>query len=56
MPEFNGQKHIACYTYWNGQDIWGMRHSAPTNLLYFSESENTRYLHFPAADVRMKRT
>ncbi|PSR83958.1 hypothetical protein PHLCEN_2v5562 [Hermanssonia centrifuga] len=56
IPFYNGQKHMGCYVYWNGQDIWGLRNNAPINLLYFTDSGNDRVLHYPSADVIMRRS
>ncbi|TFK49170.1 beta-lactamase/transpeptidase-like protein [Heliocybe sulcata] len=52
---YNGQRHMGCYPYWNGQDIWGMRNDAPVNLLYFTGGESDRALHAPSVDVVMFR-
>src|ERR1700734_614264 len=38
IPGYNGVKHMGCYPYWNGQDLWGLRNNAPVNLLYFTGS------------------
>ncbi len=56
IPFYNGQKHMGCYVYWNGQDIWGSRNNAPINLLYFTDSGNDRVLHYPSADIIMRRS
>jgi len=57
-PGYNGLKHMRCYPYWLGQDDWGMRKGAPTNLIYFTgsveswemEQTGVRVLHVPAMD------
>ncbi|KAJ3552290.1 hypothetical protein NM688_g4225 [Phlebia brevispora] len=55
IPFYNGQRHMGCYPYWNGQDLWGMRNNAPINQLYFSGSGKERTLHYPSAEVAMTR-
>lgn len=52
---YNGKKHMGCYPYWNGQDIWGMRNDVPINLLYFTGERKQRTLHVPSVDVTMTR-
>ncbi|OCH90269.1 beta-lactamase/transpeptidase-like protein [Obba rivulosa] len=56
IPGYNGEKHMGCYPYWNGQDLWGLRDEAPINLIYFTGEGNTRALHVPSVGVTMKRT
>jgi len=55
IPGYNGLKHMGCYVYWNGQDLWGHRNNAPLNLLYFTGNAEQRSLHFPSTDVVMRR-
>ena len=55
IPFYNGKKHMGCYPFWNGQDLWGLRNNAPINLLYFSGDGKERVLHVPSVDVEMKR-
>lgn len=47
---------MSCYSYWNGQDNWGVKNGAPLNLVYFSGSGDERALHVPAAKVDMTRS
>lgn len=46
-------KHMACYPYWNGQDLWGLRNNAAINLIYFSGDEGHRALHVPSLELTM---
>lgn len=55
LAYYNRQKHMGCYPYWNGQDIWALRNNAPINLLYFSGHGDERSLHLPASDVQLER-
>ncbi|KAJ6631451.1 beta-lactamase/transpeptidase-like protein [Mycena sp. CBHHK59/15] len=55
IPYYNGQKHMGCYSYWAGLDLWGMRNGAALNAIYFTGNESERRLHVPAADVEMIR-
>lgn len=55
IPGYNGARHMACYPYWNGQDLWGTREDAAVNVLYFSGSGSRRVLHIPSLDLRMQR-
>lgn len=56
LPGWNGLKHMACYPYWNGEDLWSMKNGAPINLLYFSHSsDHRRILHVPSVSVEMRR-
>ncbi|EMD41338.1 hypothetical protein CERSUDRAFT_101835 [Gelatoporia subvermispora B] len=56
LPGYNGEKHMGCYPYWNGQDIWGLRNEAPINLIYFTSEGSSRTLHVPSVEVTMKRS
>ena len=55
IPYYNGKRHMGCYPYWNGQDLWGMRNDAPINQLYFTGSGARRTLYYPSANVQMTR-
>ncbi|GBE82561.1 hypothetical protein SCP_0409450 [Sparassis crispa] len=55
IPGYNGLKHMGCYPYWNGQDLWGVRNNAPINVIYFRGPSANRTLHVPAADIIMTR-
>jgi len=55
IPGYNGVKHMGCYPYWNGQDLWGLRNGAPINLIYFTGPEPSRALHVPSLDIILKR-
>ncbi|KAI8970736.1 beta-lactamase/transpeptidase-like protein [Trametes punicea] len=55
IPGYNGLKHMGCYSYWNGQDLWGVRENAAINALYFSGSGATRRLHVPSLGIAMQR-
>ncbi|KAH9884522.1 beta-lactamase/transpeptidase-like protein [Cubamyces lactineus] len=55
IPGYNGKKHMGCYPYWNGQDLWGVRNNAAINALYFSGSGDARRLHVPSLGVVMQR-
>ncbi|RDX46309.1 beta-lactamase/transpeptidase-like protein [Lentinus brumalis] len=55
IPGYNGQKHMGCYPYWNGQDLWGVRNNAAVNLIYFSGAGVERRLHVPSIGLVMKR-
>ncbi|KAI0324709.1 beta-lactamase/transpeptidase-like protein [Cubamyces sp. BRFM 1775] len=55
IPGYNGKKHMGCYPYWNGQDLWGVRNNAAINALYFSGSGDARRLHVPSLSIVMKR-
>ncbi|KAI0324258.1 beta-lactamase/transpeptidase-like protein [Cubamyces sp. BRFM 1775] len=56
IPGYNGQKHMGCYPYWNGQDFWGVRENAAINAFYFTGKGSTRRLHIPSLDVVLSRT
>ncbi|TCD61213.1 hypothetical protein EIP91_008782 [Steccherinum ochraceum] len=55
MADFNGAKHIGCYSYWVGQDLWGVRDGAAINVLYFTGDEAMRQLHVPSLSMTMSR-
>ncbi|PIL32219.1 hypothetical protein GSI_05464 [Ganoderma sinense ZZ0214-1] len=55
LPGYNGKKHMGCYPYWNGQDIWGVRNGAAINAIYFTGSGEERRLHVPALSLVLKR-
>ncbi|TBU39968.1 beta-lactamase/transpeptidase-like protein [Dichomitus squalens] len=55
LPGYNGKKHMGCYPYWNGQDIWGLRNNAAINAIYFTGSGNDRRLHVPSLSLVLKR-
>lgn len=55
IPFYNGKKHMGCYPFWNGQDLWGLRNNAPINLLYFMGSGKGRTLVVPSVEVEMRR-
>jgi len=55
IPGYNGVKHMGCYPYWNGQDIWGVRNNAAINAIYFSGEGTDRRLHVPSLDLVLKR-
>ncbi|KAL5508717.1 hypothetical protein ACEPAG_4802 [Sanghuangporus baumii] len=56
IPGYNGMKHMACYPYWNGQDLWGIRNNAAINLILFSGLGRERVLSVPSLDLTMTRT
>lgn len=53
---YNGVKHMGCYPYWNGQDMWGVREGAAINALYFTGAGGERRLHIPSLSLVLKRT
>ncbi|KAI0367130.1 beta-lactamase/transpeptidase-like protein [Pilatotrama ljubarskyi] len=53
IPGYNEQKHMGCYPYWNGQDLWGVRNNAAINALYFRGEGKERRLHVPSLDLTM---
>ncbi|KAI0350806.1 beta-lactamase/transpeptidase-like protein [Trametes cingulata] len=55
IPGYNGQKHMGCYPYWNGQDLWGVRNNAAVNTLYFRGEEGQRRLHVPSLNLTLRR-
>lgn len=55
IPGYNGEKHMGCYPYWNGQDLWGIRNNAAINAIYFTGSGEGRRLHVPALSLVLKR-
>ncbi|KAI1793717.1 beta-lactamase/transpeptidase-like protein [Ganoderma leucocontextum] len=55
IPGYNGQKHMGCYPYWNGQDLWGTRENAAVNAIYFSGRGEGRLLHIPSLSIAMVR-
>ncbi|KAI9060710.1 beta-lactamase/transpeptidase-like protein [Trametes sanguinea] len=56
IPGYNGKKHMGCYPYWNGQDLWGVRNNAAINALYWSgPSGEGRRLHVPSLGIVMRR-
>ncbi|KAI0738330.1 beta-lactamase/transpeptidase-like protein [Daedaleopsis nitida] len=55
IPGYNGVKHMGCYPYWNGQDLWGVRNNAAVNALYFSGSREDRRLHVPSLSLVLER-
>ncbi|KAM5544672.1 hypothetical protein V8D89_001570 [Ganoderma adspersum] len=55
LPGYNGKKHMGCYPYWNGQDIWGVRNGAAINAIYFTGSGEDRRLHVPSLSLVLKR-
>ncbi|KAL1941009.1 hypothetical protein VTO73DRAFT_7645 [Trametes versicolor] len=55
IPGYNGQKHMGCYPYWNGQDFWGIRNNAAINAIYFTGSGSQRRLHVPSLSLVLKR-
>ena len=55
IPGYNGEKHMGCYPYWNGQDLWGVRNNAAINAIYFTGSGDDRRLHVPSVSVVLKR-
>ncbi|KAJ6590024.1 beta-lactamase/transpeptidase-like protein [Mycena vulgaris] len=55
LPYYNGKKHMGCYSYWAGLDVWGMRNGAALNAIFFSGNESDRRLHVPALGVEMVR-
>ncbi|EJF61945.1 beta-lactamase/transpeptidase-like protein [Dichomitus squalens LYAD-421 SS1] len=55
IPGYNGQKHMGCYPYWNGQDLWGVRQNAAVNAIYFSGDREGRLLHVPSLSIAMTR-
>ncbi|KAJ7655652.1 beta-lactamase/transpeptidase-like protein [Mycena polygramma] len=56
LPGYNGQKHMGCYPYWAGLDVWGMRNGAALHAIYFSGDQGQeRHLHVPALGIEMMR-
>ncbi|KAJ7188877.1 beta-lactamase/transpeptidase-like protein [Mycena filopes] len=56
LPGYNNQKHIGCYSYWAGMDVWGMRDGAALNAIYFSGAlGEARRLHVPSLGIEMVR-
>ena len=55
IPGYNGLKHMGCYPYWNGQDIWGIRNNAAINAIYFTGMGAGRRLHVPSLSLVLKR-
>ena len=55
IPGYNGQRHMGCYPYWNGQDLWGVRQNAAVNAIYFSGHLEKRLLHVPSLSITMSR-
>ncbi|KAI0079040.1 beta-lactamase/transpeptidase-like protein [Panus rudis PR-1116 ss-1] len=55
IPGYNGQKHMGCYPYWNGQDLWGVRNNAAINAIYFTGSGRDRKLHVPSLSLVLER-
>ena len=55
IPGYNGQKHMGCYPYWNGQDLWGIRNNAAVNAIFFTGSGAERRLHVPSLGLIMQR-
>lgn len=55
IPGYNGQKHMGCYPYWNGQDLWGVKNNAAVNAIFFGGSGDERRLHVPSLALTMKR-
>ncbi|KAJ7643236.1 beta-lactamase/transpeptidase-like protein [Mycena rosella] len=55
LPYYNGKKHMGCYSYWAGMDVWGMRNGAALNAIFFSGNELDRRLHVPAVGIEMVR-
>lgn len=55
IPYYNGKKHMGCYPYWAGLDLWGMRNGEALNVLSFSGEEGQRLLHVPAIALQMSR-
>ncbi|KAL1941017.1 hypothetical protein VTO73DRAFT_7653 [Trametes versicolor] len=53
---YNGVKHMGCYPYWNGQDMWGVREGAAINALYFTGAGDGRRLHIPSLSLVLRRT
>ena len=55
IPGYNGVKHMGCYPYWNGQDLWGVKNNAAVNAIFFGGSGDERRLHVPSLALTMKR-
>ncbi|KAI0824344.1 beta-lactamase/transpeptidase-like protein [Trametes gibbosa] len=55
IPGYNGLKHMGCYPYWNGQDLWGVRNNAVINALYYSGEGEARRLHVPSLALTMRK-
>ncbi|KAH9940097.1 beta-lactamase/transpeptidase-like protein [Epithele typhae] len=61
IPGYNGLKHMGCYPYWNGQDLWGVRNNAAVNAIYFTGSlplhggRDERRLHVPSLSLVLER-
>ncbi|KAJ7099466.1 beta-lactamase/transpeptidase-like protein [Mycena belliarum] len=55
LPYYNGKRHMGCYPYWAGLDVWGMRSGAALNAIFFSGNGSARRLHVPALGVEMAR-
>ncbi|KAJ7108460.1 beta-lactamase/transpeptidase-like protein [Mycena crocata] len=56
LPYYNGKKHLGCYSYWAGIDVWGMRNGAALNAIYFSgDQASERRLHVPSVSIEMAR-
>lgn len=53
---YNGMKHMGCYPYWNGQELWGMRKNAAINAIYFTGSGVEWRLHVNSLSVVLKIT
>lgn len=55
IPGYNGARHMGCYPFWNGQDLWGVRENAAVDALYFSGQGMDRTLHIPSLRLEMYR-
>jgi len=55
IPGYNGMKHMGCYPFWVGQDLWGLRNDVPVNLIYFTGPQDQRTLHVPSLGLALKR-
>jgi len=58
IPGYNGLKHMACYPYWNGQDLWGVRNGAAVNVVVFDgvDGEGGRRMWVPSLGVTLRRS
>ena len=56
IPGYNGMEHMACYPYWNGQDLWGVRNGAAINVVVFEDGKNgERRMRVPSLDLILTR-
>ncbi|KAI0648780.1 beta-lactamase/transpeptidase-like protein [Trametes meyenii] len=56
IPGYNGLKHMGCYPFWNGQDLWGIRNNSAINAIYFTGVGDDRRLHIPSLSLTLRRT